>query len=309
MTFTIRTMTIEDRHTVAELIYISINHWYQVHGMPAIFSGGPKVCNIFFDTYEALDPQCGIVAIDDESGSVVGSCFYHPREHHVSLGIMTVHPNHFGAGAGRGLLDWIIDLSTVQDKPVRLTQSALNVDSFSLYSKAGFVPRHAYQDMSLEIPVSGFDFACAAVDNVRSATLVDIPALVELEMHVAGISRAQDYEFLIRNDDGNWHLSVYVCPDSGKLLGFLGSCSHLATNLLGPGVSLDEETAIALLASELGRQRGRTPVFLVPVEAEKIVRAAYAWGARNCEMHFCQVLGDYKPFAGVNIPTFMPETG
>jgi GNAT superfamily N-acetyltransferase len=309
MTFTIRTMTIEDRHNVAELIYISINHWYQVHGMPAIFSGGPKVCNIFFDTYEALDPQCGIVAIDDESGSVVGSCFYHPREHHVSLGIMTVHPNHFGAGAGRGLLDWIIDLSTTQDKPVRLTQSALNVDSFSLYSKAGFVPRHAYQDMSLEIPVSGFDFACAAVDNVRSATLVDIPALVELEMHVAGISRAQDYEFLIRNDDGNWHLSVYVCPDSGKLLGFLGSCSHLATNLLGPGVSLDEETAIALLASELGRQRGRTPVFLVPVEAEKIVRAAYAWGARNCEMHFCQVLGDYKPFAGVNIPTFMPETG
>jgi GNAT superfamily N-acetyltransferase len=309
MTFTIRTMTIKDRHTVAELIYISINHWYQVHGMPAIFSGGPKVCNIFFDTYEALDPQCGIVAIDDESGSVVGSCFYHPREHHVSLGIMTVHPNHFGAGAGRGLLDWIIDLSTAQDKPVRLTQSALNVDSFSLYSKAGFVPRHAYQDMSLEIPVSGFDFACAAVDNVRSATLVDIPALVELEMHVAGISRAQDYEFLIRNDNGNWHLSVYVCPDSGKLLGFLGSCSHLATNLLGPGVSLDEETAIALLASELGRQRGRTPVFLVPVEAEKIVRAAYAWGARNCEMHFCQVLGDYKPFAGVNIPTFMPETG
>ena len=302
-------MTIEDRHNVAELIYISINHWYQVHGMPAIFSGGPKVCNIFFDTYEALDPQCGIVAIDDESGSVVGSCFYHPREHHVSLGIMTVHPNHFGAGAGRGLLDWIIDLSTVQDKPVRLTQSALNVDSFSLYSKAGFVPRHAYQDMSLEIPVSGFDFACTAVDNVRSATLVDIPALVELEMHVAGISRAQDYEFLIRNDDGNWHLSVYVCPDSGKLLGFLGSCSHLATNLLGPGVSLDEETAIALLASELGRQRGRTPVFLVPVEAEKIVRAAYAWGARNCEMHFCQVLGDYKPFAGVNMPTFMPETG
>ena len=309
MTFTIRTMTSDDRHEVAELIYISINHWYQVHGMPAIFAGGPAVCNIFFDTYEALDPQCGIVAIDEESGIVIGSCFYHPREHHVSLGIMTVHPNHFGAGAGRALLDWIVELSSVQNKPVRLTQSALNVDSFSLYSKAGLVPRHAYQDMILEIPATGLDFACTAVANVRSATLADIPTLVELEMQVAGISRAQDYEFLIRNDDGNWHLSVYVCPDSGKLLGFLGSCSHLATNLMGPGVSLDEETAIALLASELNRQRGRTPVFLVPVEADKIVRAAYAWGARNCEMHFCQILGDYTPFAGVNIPTFMPETG
>jgi len=309
MTFTIRTMTSDDRHDVAELIYISINHWYQVHGMPAIFSGGPAVCNIFFDTYESLDPQCGIVTVDDETDIVIGSCFYHPRDHHVSLGIMTVHPNHFGAGAGRALLDWIVDLSNTQNKPVRLTQSALNVDSFSLYNKAGFVPRHAYQDMSLEIPTSGLDFACAAVANVRSATMADIPALVELEMQVAGISRAQDYEFLICNDDGNWHLSVYACPDSGKLLGFLGSCSHPATNLIGPGVSLDEETAIALLASELDGQRGKTPVFLVPVEAEKIVHAAYAWGARNCEMHFCQVLGDYQPFAGVNMPTFMPETG
>ena len=309
MTFTIRTMTSDDRHDVAELIYISINHWYQVHGMPAIFSGGPAVCNIFFDTYESLDPQCGIVTVDDETDIVIGSCFYHPRDHHVSLGIMTVHPNHFGAGAGRALLDWIVDLSNTQNKPVRLTQSALNVDSFSLYSKAGFVPRHAYQDMILEVPASGLDFACPAVANVRSATMADIPALVELEMQVAGISRAQDYEFLICNDDGNWHLSVCACPDSGKLLGFLGSCSHPATNLIGPGVSLDEETAIALLASELDRQRGQTPVFLVPVEAEKIVRAAYAWGARNCEMHFCQVLGDYKPFAGVNMPTFMPETG
>ena len=209
-------MTSDDRHDVAELIYISINHWYQVHGMPAIFTGGPAVCNIFFDTYETLDPQCGIVAVDDETDVVIGSCFYHPREHHVSLGIMTVHPNHFGTGAGRALLDWIVDLSNLQNKPVRLTQSALNVDSFSLYSKAGFVPRHAYQDMILDVPANGLDFACD-VDNVRSATRADIPALVELEMQVAGISRSQDFEFLNCNEAGICQLSVYACNESAKL--------------------------------------------------------------------------------------------
>ena len=60
--FEIRTMRDADRWEVAELIYISINHWYQTHGQAAIFHGGPAVTDIFFHVYEALDPGCGIVA-------------------------------------------------------------------------------------------------------------------------------------------------------------------------------------------------------------------------------------------------------
>ena len=56
-------------------------------------------------------------------------------------------------------------------------------------------------------------------------------------------------------------------------------------------------------------EAGRSPVFLLPVDRPALVRQAYAWGARNCELHFHQVLGDWTPFAGVNMPTFMPETG
>ena len=309
MAFTIRTMMKEDRHAVSELIYLSINHWYQVHGMPAIFQGGPSVCDIFFDVYEALDPECGIVAVDTRTDSIIGSCFYHPRAHHVSLGIMTVHPNHFSCGAGRALLQWIIDIAASQQKPLRLTQSALNVDSFSLYSKAGFIPRHAYQDMVLEIPVSGLDVDCPGLHCVRPATEADIPAMADLEFQVAGISRTEDYQYLIDNADGHWHMSVYVDDESNALTGFLGSCNHPATNLIGPGVSENESVATALLVTELDRHRGQSPVFLVPMEADQLVRSAYDWGARNCEMHFCQVLGDYQPFAGVNMPTFMPETG
>jgi len=32
-------------------------------------------------------------------------------------------------------------------------------------------------------------------------------------------------------------------------------------------------------------------------------------GARNCELHFAQVLGDAQPIAGVVMPTFLPESG
>ena len=37
----LRAMTPEDRSEVAELIYVSINYWYQTHGRPPVFSGGP----------------------------------------------------------------------------------------------------------------------------------------------------------------------------------------------------------------------------------------------------------------------------
>ncbi len=309
MSFTVRTMTQADRHEVSELIYISINYWYQTHGCPPIFTGGPSSCDIFFDVYETLDPGCGIVAEHNETGKLMASCFYHPREHHVSLGIMTAHPNHFGSGAGKALLQFIIDFSEDQQKPLRLTQSAINVDSFSLYNKTGFVPRHAYQDMFLEIPEAGFAHQPEGLSHVRPATEHDIPEMSELEFQLAGITRDKDYQYLIENQDGLWSMSVYICPESGKVAGFLGSCSHPATNLIGPGIAVDDRVAIALLAHQLNQHPGKTPVFLLPVESETLVRTAYDWGARNCEMHFCQVYGDFQPFQGVNIPTFMPETG
>jgi hypothetical protein len=68
------------------------------------------------------------------------------------------------------------------------------------------------------------------------------------------------------------------------------------------------EQAAALLAAELDLHRGRSPVFLVPVECTELVRSAYAWGARNCEIHFSQVLGEWRPLRGVLMPTFLPET-
>ena len=115
----IRKMTPTDRLDVAELICFSTNHWYQTHGRSAIFTGGPKVTEAFFDVYEALDPGCGVVAVTTD-GRLVGSCFYHPRETHVSLGIMNSHPSYAGAGVARSLLGWIVDFARREGKPLRL---------------------------------------------------------------------------------------------------------------------------------------------------------------------------------------------
>lgn len=302
-------MTSDDRYEVAELIYSSINVWYQTHGGPAIFQGGPSVTEVFYDVYNDVSPGGSVVAENPASGRLMGSCFYHPRKHHVSLGIMTVHPNYFGRGAGGAMLRHIINYTDEHGyKSLRLTQSALNVGSFSLYNKAGFVPRYSYQDMFVNVPEAGGGWNVDGQDRVRDATLDDVPAMAELEMAVSGIAREQDYRYCIENRLGFWHVSVIESP-GGSIEGFMISSGHAAMNLLGPCVTTTEQAAAALIVHELNQYRGRTPVFLIPMDKENLARQMYDIGARNCEMHFCQVRGKFKPFDGVNMPSFLPETG
>ncbi len=306
-TMQVRKMLPEDRLEVAELIYLSTNYWYQTHGHGPIFTGGPAVTEVYFDVYESLDPGCGLVIVNPSSGRIVGSCFYHQRETHVSLGIMNVHPNHAGAGIARTMLLRIIEFADREDKPLRLVSSAMNLDSFSLYTRSGFRPHCAYQDMSLAVGEQGLTAEAPGLDRVRPAEPDDVPAMGDLEMEVAGIRREKDYRYFIENRDGFWHMSVYVA-DGGRLEGFCASSGHPGANMVGPGVAREPEHAAALLLAELDRHRGRSPVFLVPVDCQPLVQAAYSWGARNCELHFGQVRGHCQPAQGITMPTFLPET-
>jgi hypothetical protein len=79
--------------------------------------------------------------------------------------------------------------------------------------------------------------------------------------------------------------------------------------MLGPGISRTDAAAARLIRAEMDHHRGRTPVFLVPVDHPELVSAMYALGAKNCEIHFAQVRGQWTPPTGVAMPTFMPETG
>ena len=303
----IRPMQVDDAEAVADLIYLSTNFWYQTHGHTQIFQGGPQVTKLFPTVYGALAGSAGLVA-EARPGQVLASCFYHIRPTHVSLGIMNVHPNYFGHGLARRLLGSIITIAEREDKPLRLVASAMNLDSYSLYTRAGFVPRRAYQDMVIDVPSGGLDASRPDVGRIRVAELRDVDGMAAVETAVSHIRRDSDYRHFIENLEGFWHVSV-IENDDGRLDGFLVSSGHPGCNMLGPGVARTEQQAAALILSELDLHRGRTPVFLVPVDCDKLVQSAYRWGARNCEMHFAQVRGEFEGFSGVNLPTFMPETG
>jgi hypothetical protein len=204
------------------------------------------------------------------------------------------------------LLRYIIDFAQRQSKPVRLVSSAMNLDSFSLYNRNGFVPRKLFQDMFVPTP-DKLPASCTGFERVRDATPADVPAILALEDQLVHIRREKDYRYFLENRRGVWHTSVYE-GSGGQIEGFLVSVAHPGSNMLGPGVMRSEEQAAALILRELQVRRGATPVLMAPVECSALVQTLYSWGARNCEIHFAQVRGEYQPTSGVVMPTFMPET-
>ena len=306
----LRPMQPEDQAAVADLIHRSTNAWYQARGLPPVFSCPPNDVAVFCRVYESLDPGCCILAEVD--GRLAGSCFWHPRATHVALGIMNAAPEAFGRGVARCLLNYVIERAEERGLPIRLVSSAQNLDSFSLYNRAGFSVYAVHQDMSIEVPDDGLLVPTAvrqrASAAVRPATVADIPAMVELEREISGIERRRDFELLVQNVEGIWHVSV-ATDNAGRLSGFLASVRHPASEMLGPGVAHDDATALSLILAELDEHRGGAPVFLPPSDRPGLLASLYALSARNLELHVAQVRGAVQRPTGVVLPSFLPETG
>lgn len=309
--FILRALTNEDVPEHADLLYSSFNAWYWKHGWGKDYFGcSPQETSIFYEIYNDLSPECSIAAFDSKTGRMMGSCFYHPREQHVSLGIMSVHPNYGGRGVGRQLVNHILDYTKDNNyKSCRLVSSAINMDSFSLYNRAGFIPRVTYHDMVINVPIEGFgNVAVKGEENVREAKITDIEGMGDLEMEVSGIRREIDYRYAIENPRDVLHSTVYV-NDQGAIEGFMISVKHPALNMLGPCVARTEEVAIALIRKEIERFKGTWVLFSIPMDKRKMVEQMYSWNAINVETHLKEVWGHFPGFNGISMPSFLPETG
>ena len=210
-------MKTDEWDVVAELIHESTNSGMLGSGKSPIFTGPTSDARLFCEVYEALDPGCCLLAVCPESGKVAGSCFYHPRPTHVSLGIMNVHSDFFGQGIAGSLLSWIIAFADEKKVPVRLVSSAHNLDSFSLYTRKGFVPFLSFQDLFLEVPQDGLN-----VDLPENEAFGK-PGLRRcghgrIGTRIGRIERAKDFSHFIENADGIWKTVTYRDKNGGCLV-------------------------------------------------------------------------------------------
>ena len=307
----LRPLQDSDVSEYAELLYGAFNFWYWKHGWGKNFLNcHPQETAIYYQIYKDISPGCSVAVFDENNGRMMGVCFYHPREYHVSLGVMSVNPNYGGQGVGRQMINHILTYTREHDyDSCRLVSSAGNMDSFSLYNRAGFVPYLSYQDMVITIPETSLgSIPIAGTDCVREANLSDIDQMGLLELKVSCIKREIDYRYAIENSRDIFHASVYVNHQQ-QVEGFMISVKHPALNMLGPCVARTEAIAIALIRQELERFNGSQVLILIPMDKRKIVEQMYTWKAINVETHLYEVWGKFTGFNGVNIPGFLPETG
>lgn len=304
----LRLMEKKDWNEVAKLIYDSLNVWFKKNLGVDKVTGPWETMLVFPRIYESLDPNCCILAVDEQNDRIAGSCFFHPRPSHISLGIMNVHPDYFGKKAAGMMLRYIIDLAKEQNKPVRFVSNAMNLDSFSLYSKAGFVPTCLFQEMVLQVPEEGVPCHCPEGYEIRNGVLEDVAEMVALEKELYGIERTQDFTYFLKNEGKIWHTSVLVSKSTGKIDGFLNSVDDPGSNMLGPGIARTEAQTLGLICAELNRYKGRCPAWIVPAHAREVLKGLYGLGAKNIEINVSQILGEAPPTKGIVMPTFMPET-
>jgi len=301
-------LTASDREPIARLLHRALVHWYESRlGQGSRFGDSHEPFTLFPDVYEALDPgEC--VTARTTSGEIVGVCFSHERETHVSVGIVATSPDAGGRGIAKKMMSLVLDKAKRLGKPARLVSSLLNLDSFSLYTRLGFVPGAMFQDLLITVPETGLAAtAPAGIESVRDAVLADAPRISDFEHVQQGIRREKDLAFFIRNEVGAWRVLVSEGAD-GSVNGFLAMSTHPSFTMIGPGVAIDETTAVALLWRALDSLRGQTIVFLAACAASALVRTAYSWGARNVELHVAQSTAPVAGAKGIVFPTFMPET-
>ncbi len=313
MPVTIQTARPDQWLEIAYLIFHSTNAWYEKNRGFKAFSTDPDCALLFPRTYAALDgPENTLIAWDSDENRIVGSCFVHPRKTHISLGILNVRADVFGKHIAPKIVAHIAAMAQAAGKPLRLVSSAMNLDSFSVYSRLGFIPYEVYQDMMIPnfqpdtIQLSPEVAALAA--GVREAVPADVPGIVALEAEQTGLEHAQDYTYFIQNADGIW--KTWVLEDSdGKICAVLGSVFDPGSCMLGPGVMQNEAQMLALIFTALSerQKQGARPIFLVPTKCAKAVQTLYSWGARNTEIHVGQCLGGCDAPKGIVMPTFMPE--
>jgi GNAT superfamily N-acetyltransferase len=303
-------LTAADYEPAARLIHRSLADWYERNlRQGGRYAGGHAPFLLFARVYEALDPGECVVARDCQSGELLGLCFSHERDTHVGVGIVVIAPETAGQGIARRMVETVLEKARNLGKPARLVSSLLNLDSFSLYTRTGFVPGTIFQDMVMAVPETGMAVPAPSVaDRVRLARVDEAARIADFELSQQGIRRQKDYEFFLRNEVGSWRVLLAERTD-GSLCGFLGLSAHSSFGMIGPGVSADEETAAALLWHALDGCGGRTILFLVPCTATSLVRTAYRWGARNTELHVMQSTAGVPFSGGIVFPTFLPESG
>lgn len=206
--------------------------------------------------------------IDDPAGGLVSACViteYGPRDHPdlAAIGMVLVAERHARQGIGRRLMQHVI--SAMGTTPLTLHATPYGRP---LYEELGFKAT-GRAEMLLGTFTPGTWKSPVAT---RAATAEDLSAILRLDEEVFGADRTHIITRLPAFLD-----QLRVAEENGRIIGYAGAWPNMATQVVGPLIARDTETAKALVAS-LAAQTDRPLRTDVDVRHEELLTWAKEHG-------------------------------
>jgi len=280
---------------VAAVITRAFNTVNARYGYPSEFSE-PSVSALMSRYYLSQDPEGCLVA--ERDGSICGSVFGRRRGDHVSVGPVSVDPACQAIGVGRRMMQALFDLYP-DAASFRLTQAAFNKESFSLYSKTGFIAAEPL--LRLERPPAPVTPE-EDEPHVRVVTAENAPLVADLDRRLTGTERERE----LPTHFGMGRVYVYG-GDTG-IQGYLATMPTPGPTFLGPAVAHSEAQLGALIRAALRAAGSRPSGLHLPARFASTIDECYRLGFRLFSLETFMVRGQWQTPEAFFLHSVFPET-
>jgi predicted N-acetyltransferase YhbS len=273
----------EDAARCSQICYTAFGDINQRHGFPPDF---PKVDLAvgLFHLMGAVPTVRGFVA-ENEQG-IIGSNFLWTGTIG-GIGPLTVDPATQDRGAGRQLMQCVIDEAAAQNLPgIRLVQAAYNGRSMSLYTRLGFAVREPLACLQ-GTPIRQRFAGC----EVRKMTPEDLEPACALCRDVHGHDRRGEVAASIA--EGN----ATVVQRDGIIAGY-----STDIGFFGHAVAMDDVALMALIGAA---PRISGPGFLLPTRNTRVFRWCLENGLRYVQPMTLMSQGFYNDPRGSFISSIL----
>ena len=230
----------------------------------------------------------GVYCVVAESGGrIIGSNCLDERGPIAGVGPITVDTSAQNAGAGRKLMDAVIQRSLQRKLTgVRLLQAAFHNRSLSLYTKLGFDTREPISTMTgppLRKTMDGF--------HVRPALPSDLEACNRVSRKIHGHDRGGELADAIQQG------TAKVVERGGRVTGYTSSMAFFGHSM---GETVDDLKALISAADSFGG-----PGILVPTRNAALFRWCLENGLRVVHPMTLMSMGMYQEPAGPFLPSVL----
>ena len=281
---TIRQAKPADAPAAGVICYQAFHHINTAHNFPPDIPSPDAGVGLMTMMFSHPGVYC---VVAESEGRVIGSNCLDERGPIAGVGPITVDPAAQNAGAGRRLMDAVIQRSEQRKfAGVRLLQAAFHNRSLSLYTKLGFDTREPISTMSgppLRKTLDGF--------HVRPALKSDLDACNRVSRKIHGHDRGGELADAIEQG------TAKVVERTGRITGYTSSMAFFGHSM---GETVDDLKALISAADSFGG-----PGILVPTRNAPLFRWCLENGLRVVHPMTLMSMGMYQEPVGSYLPSVL----